>query len=316
MNSNLFTSAFRVALLLLASLPGNKPLIGDESASHLKQRIVQLEAENAALRKIVAQVQSAVKSIPAASRAIDPRDLRIIIVPGEWGASELVDIQKVCRSSAGTIWSQLPDDGFAPILVQRGKKGPITFFKRSAGNEYIVQLDTSDRAWAQCAYQFAHEFCHIICNYRNVENRQLWFEETLCECASLYALRRMSVEWKTNPPYSNWKGYSSSLASYAADRIGKYDDITESMVDFYQRHRAKLEESATNRELNGYMASKLLPLFEKTPAAWQALRYINLGPEKENMTFETYLAGWHDRAPRQHKAFVHKVASEFGIELP
>ncbi len=69
------------------------------------------------------------------------------------------------------------------------------------------------------------------------------------------------------------------------------------------------------REINGYFAVKLLPLFEETPTGWQALRYINLGSDSENKTFEKYLSGWHGRVPEKHKAFVKKIASEFGIEI-
>ena len=39
--------------------------------------------------------------------------------------------------------------------------------------------------------------------------------ETLCEVASLFALRQMGEAWKTDAPYSNWKSYSVSLKGYA-----------------------------------------------------------------------------------------------------
>lgn len=285
--------------------------------TRLRKRIAELEAENRALRKIISQIQGALDSVPKNSVPQDPdaRALRIVVMPGNWGDSQLEDIRKVCLSSAGTIWSQLPDDGFAPILVQRSTSGPISLFQRSKGGEYIVKLDTSNRAWAQCAFQFAHEFCHVICNYRNVENRQLWFEETLAECASLYALRRMAVEWKTNAPYSNWKSYASALRSYADSRMEKHNKPDEAIAEFYESHTDELEKNATNRDYNTFMAINLLPLFEESPAAWQALRYLNLGPKEENKTFRGYLSGWHDRVPTKHKGFVKQLALKFGVNL-
>ncbi|MFP6751050.1 MAG: hypothetical protein VB855_05210 [Pirellulaceae bacterium] len=312
----------RVLVLLLAALaiawfaPGNR-VIGDEDERRLRQRITELEAENRALRKIITGIQGALKSVPKTRipQEGDAGGLRVVILPGDWGSSELEDIRRVCVSSAGALWSQLSEDGLAPILVRRSQTGPISLYKRGEGNEYVVELDTSNNAWAQCAFQFSHEFCHILCNYRNVPNRQLWFEETLCECASLFALRQMAEEWKTKAPYSNWTSYAPALGDYAADRIKKFDAQKDPVSKFYQTHRATLEESANNRELNGYIAVKLLPLFEKTPSAWQALRYLNLGPKKENMSFKNYLSGWHDRVPKEHKQFVKKVAEEFGIDL-
>lgn len=291
--------------------------LAEEPDAKLEKRIAELEAENAALRKIIADIQNAVKSVPdsAGPNSTDTTQLRIIVLPSDWGASELADIRKVCESAATMLTTHLPNDDFAPIMVQRDKSGPITFYRRGQGNEYIVKLDTSDRAWAQLAFQFAHEFCHVVCNYRDVTNQQLWFEETLCECASLYALRQMAIEWKTNAPYSNWQSYATSLGDYAADRIATYGGRKDSIAQFYQTHQTELYKTGTNRDLNTYLAIRLLPLFETTPTAWQALRYINLGPAEENMSFQAYLKGWHDRAPKKHRTFIRQIATEFDLKL-
>lgn len=308
--------AILIAVFALSGLARPNFVVAQEDDTRLRKRIAELEAENRALRKILGGIQDALKSVPKSTVATtNSGGLRVVIVPGDWGDSQLVDIRKVCESAAGTILAHLPDDGFAPILVERGKGSPITLFRRGPGNEYIVRLDTSNRAWAQCAFQFAHEFCHIACNYRDVNNPQLWFEESLCECALLFALRRMGVEWTTNPPYTNWKSYSTSLAGYAADRMKKFESRKESPAEFYRQHQKELEKTATNRDLNGFFALKLLPLFEKTPAAWQSLRYLNLGAPSDNKSFKDYLAGWHQRVPTQHKAFVRSVAAEFEFDL-
>ena len=288
-----------------------------EVDTRLRKRITELEAENRALRKIISEIQSALKNVPE-STSPNPAEsgaLRIVVVPGDWGGSGLVDMRKVCESAAGTIAVQLVDDGFAPILVHRSMSGPITYYRRGEGNEHLVHLDTGGRAWAQLAFQFSHEFCHIVCNYRDARNPQKWFEETLCETASLYALRQMAVEWKTNPPYSNWKSYSTSLAGYADDRIRMHTGPEGSLAEVYRANLTALEKTGTNRKLNTNIAVRLLPLFEATPAAWQTLRYLNLGPAEENAAFKSYLAGWHRRVPEQHQPFVRRVAVEFGIEL-
>jgi hypothetical protein len=291
-------------------------LSADENDARLKKRITELEAENVALRKIISHIQNAVKSVPdsAVPNSAKTSRLRIVILPGDWGESELADIQKVCESAAATLMTHLPDDNFAPIMVHRNKSGPITLYRRGQGNEYIVQLDTSDRAWAQLAFQFSHEFCHVICNYRDVTNQQLWFEETLCECASLYALRQMAIQWKTNAPYANWKSYATSLGDYADDRMAAYER-KDSVAQFYRANQKELVENGTNRDLNTYLAIKLLPLFEDTPTAWQALRYINLGPAEQNASFQSYLQGWHDRSPTKHRAFIRRVATKFDLQL-
>jgi len=310
--------AVLIGLASIVLIPSNAAMSrADEGDARLRKRIAELEAENRSLRKIIAGIKRSLASVPASTIPAEtaPGGLRIIVAPGDWGGSQLADIRKVCESAGKTIAAQLTDDGFAPILVERGKSGPITLYKRGSGNEHIVKLDTGSNAWAQCAFQFAHEFCHIACNYRDAKNPQKWFEETLCECASLYALRRMADEWKTNAPYSNWKNYSGSLASYANDRIQKQSGRKEPAAQFYRDNRAALEKTATNRNLNLYLAVKLLPHFEANPTAWESLRYLNLGPAEENTSFKAYLAGWHDRVPDEHRSFIRLVAAEFDIKL-
>jgi len=298
-------------------LNGNGLSRADENDARLEKRIAELEAENISLRKVIADIQNAVKSVPdsAGSNSPNTTHLRIVVLPGDWGESQLADIKKVCESAAAMLTTHMPDDGFAPIMVQRDKSGPITLYRRGQGNEYIVKLDTSDRAWSQLAFQFAHEFCHVVCNYRDVTNQQLWFEETLCECASLYALKQMAIEWKTNAPYSNWESYASSLGEYAADRIATHAGRKDSIAHFYRDNQTELNKTGTNRTLNTYLAVQLLPLFEATPTAWQALRYINLGRAEENVSFQAYLKGWHDRAPKKHRAFIQQIATEFDLKL-
>jgi hypothetical protein len=290
---------------------------GQENEAALRARIVELQDENQTLRTLLQEIKSVLANTPAVLKqpTAAAAGLRMFIEPGEWGSSSLADIKKVCESAGQAFMPHLNQPIAAPLLIQNDGSGPITLYRRGQNNEHIVRLNTDDRAWAQLAFQFSHELCHVMCNYRNVENKQLWFEETLCECASLFALRQMGENWKKNPPYSNWKSYSSSLKDYAAQRLNTQDGNSDDLAKIYRKHREELEASATNRELNNILAAKLLPLFEKTPSGWEAVRYINRGPAEENTTFESYVTGWHKRVPPQQKAFVEELATKFGVAL-
>ncbi len=242
--------------------------------------------------------------------------LRIKIVPGNWGKSELPDVYSVCLSAANTIWKNIDGKTIDPILIHNSKLGPIVFFQHGNNKEYLVHLNTKDRRWAQCAFQFAHEFCHIICNYRKVKNKQMWFEETICECASLFAIKRMAIEWKKKPPYPIWSDYYKSLESYSEALLntveGKYKF---SIRDYYQKNLLTFEKNPNDRERNRWIAIELLSLFENSPESWQAVRYLNLGPTTDNNNLKSYLSGWHSRVPEKHKTFVTKIAEVFGIKI-
>jgi len=107
----------------------------------------------------------------------------------------LRDVEKVLHSAAVALWPYFAGRTLKPILVEP-KGGPITLYRRGPNGEYLVRLNTGDRHWAQHAYQFAHEFGHILANYDEHERRNKWFEESVCEMASLFVLRRMSETWK------------------------------------------------------------------------------------------------------------------------
>ncbi len=92
---------------------------------------------------------------------------------------------------------------------------PRVLYRCSQCEPYVIQLDTRGTYWSQYAYQFSHEFCHILSGYEHLkENPNQWFHETVCELASVFSLRRMAERWPIHPPYPKWADYSDSLMCY------------------------------------------------------------------------------------------------------
>jgi len=227
------------------------------------------------------------------------------------------DIGAVCQSAAESLtdgWKQPID---VKVLVVKGKHGPFTAFRKNTRGESVVQLDTGGTLWSQYAYQFSHELCHVFCHGSDDYSGNLWFEETLCETASLYCLRRMSETWRTKAPYPNWKGYAPSLAGYARNVVAKrtrYPELIKlGMPAFYQKHRARIEAEPCDRALNGAMSIVLLSLFERDPQQWEAIRWLNPSPSPKGETFQTYLKKWHAAAPEKHRAFIAEIADMYGV---
>ena len=235
-----------------------------------------------------------------------------------FGARE-ADIRAVLDSAGRELWQFFPDDKIEPLLVTRGHGGPITLFQRNDRGEIVVRLDTEKTYWSQYAYQFAHEFCHVLCGFKPGYEGNKWFEETLCETASLFVMRGMSRTWKTSPPYANWKDYRDSLRDYVDDILRKRDKAFEvyakGLPAFYRDHRATLEKDPCTRELNGAMTVVFLQLFEERPQRWEAVRWLNSSPAPQGETFPAYLQRWHDAAPARHGSFVKKVADLYGVAI-
>ena len=238
------------------------------------------------------------------------------MVDANWQAS-LRDIHAVLHSASSQLWPHAAQEKLDTIVVNRSNSGPIVLFRRGDKGQYFVNLDTNQQFWCQYAFQFAHEFGHIICGYKAGSNDNQWFEESLCETASLFAMRRMTEAWKTEAPYPNWKSYGPQFRKYAQDRIDEHPwPKQKSVAQWYRENAVALRKNPTDRQKNTTVATQLLTLFEEKPERWAATAYLNVGKTNKSIDFRTYLADWHTACPLKHKAFVTEIALLFGMKLP
>jgi len=258
-------------------------------------------------------------SQPAATtRPAAPGKLSIRVLGRNWGAAGSVDIRKVLESAAGELWKRFPDRTLKPIIVQRGSMAPITLYRRGPNGEYLVKLTPDGRYWCQFAYQFAHEFCHILANYSYKTPRaNKWFEESLCEMASIYALRRMAVTWKTKPPYDRWKDYAKDIQAYADDLQKAEDKLPEgkTLAVWYKENSAALRRTPWLRDKNRIVANRLLVLFEADPSGWAAIEYINSGKGASD-SFQDYLSNWYLKTPTAKRKIVGDIIKLFELKVP
>src|SRR5262249_46932134 len=152
--------------------------------------------------------------------------VRIVVEEQGWGNGRPQDIQKVLESAAAELLCYFPERRIPLIRVVHAVDCPRILYERGKDGEYIIQLSAKDRFWAQYAYQFAHELCHLLSNYdRSYENRKApengWFDESLCELASMFVVRKMGDTWETTPPYENWRSFARELRRYADDLLTK-----------------------------------------------------------------------------------------------
>lgn len=231
--------------------------------------------------------------------------------------AEEQDISKVCLSAAAQLQRWIPRLPLEDVVVTRGKEGPITLYERNAEKEVVIRLDTETTLWAQYAYQFSHELCHVHCGFRPGPKQNLWFEESVCEAASLFCLRGMAKEWAVKAPYANWTNYAHALRNYAdgamAKRTYKSELVRKGLTAFYRDHEAEFRRDALNRELNAVVADALLGYLEEKPERWAAFGWLNATPRPEDEPFKAYLERWEKNAPEEHKETVRGVRALFGL---
>ncbi len=252
-----------------------------------------------------------------AKKAEAPKRRELDIRPVEHKAcgNNKDNVRAVLASAANELWVYFPDRSLQPILVEP-LGGPITLYDRGRNGEYRVRLDTGDNLWAQWSFQFAHEFGHILSSYDEVRHRNKWFEETVCEVASLFVLRRLADTWGKEPSPGHWKRYAPALRKYAEDRIGKAGlPEGQTLAKWYEANDRQLRRTGEDRERNTLVAVQLLPLFQKSPEHWEAITWLAKAKKGHGETLAEYLKAWQANCPEKHKPFVADIAAKFGIDL-
>jgi hypothetical protein len=256
------------------------------------------------------------------SRASEFRSINIRVQAGGFGVASAADITAMLQSAAGELCRYWPRTQLPRIDVYHRADHPQTDSRRAAGNRIAIGLTARDTHWAQYSFQFAHEFCHALANYSNSSrplvryphHANLWLEESLCETASLFALRAMGRSWQTDPPHPAWREYAVWLNSYAKERLALAKNRLPPGTPFsiwFRENQSVLRRNPTERSRNTIIATQLLPIFEAEPRGWEALAFLNSASTNPKSSLAHYLAQWRSRCPQRLRSFVTKVEAVF-----
>lgn len=260
---------------------------------------------------------SVVAFAPALVVAQDPAERSTLTIrladEHAWEGAVPADVRAVLNSVAVSLVPLVPATGSLTIEVH-ARGGPISLFERAPDGAVRVHLETGGRLWSQYAYQFSHELCHVLCRFDRDDDGNRWFEESLCETASLFVLRRMARDWRQSPPYPNWTTYAEALDAYAA-RLLDESRLPEGMTlaTWYARHREELPARPTDRKNAGIVAASILRLFEEKPGRWAAVHWFNAPNPSAPQPFEDHLSDWRRLVPPDHAETIDRIAEAFGI---
>ena len=240
---------------------------------------------------------------------------KISVQNGNWGTANAKDITCVLEST-----SQI----FLPYLLFLKEKKisvypssmPKIYYDRSHSGEYRINLSAKDRNWCQYAFQFAHELAHLICRTKRGDSSNNWFEESLCEAVSLYALNELSNAWSDSPPFPTWHSYAIEFKKYRADRIRNSDCPENFQISsWWKENKSLLCKNSNLRKQNLWVAIQILPIIEERPeVAWGAMEWLNHSKSHKTKSFRKYLYEWKMACPeKQQKEFVLQVSEVFGI---
>ena len=140
-------------------------------------------------------------------------NVRIVVPPSNWGEGRRKDVETLISDTASHLLCLLRNPFVADIHVipRPIDEYPEVMYRSPTETRYTIKLSARDRCWDKYAYQFAHEFCHVLSNYELLQkNPNNWFHEAICELASVFTLRCMAERWPSYPPYPNWASYADN----------------------------------------------------------------------------------------------------------
>lgn len=240
--------------------------------------------------------------------------MRISVVANGWGLAQPSDVEALLMDTASHLNGLLRALFTGTILVvpaPPSDPAPMTLYRSSPNEPFCIQLTARDRRWAQFAYQFSHEFCHVLSDYERLrDSPNGWFHEALCELASVFTLRRMAERWLTCAPFPNWAEYSDSLLGYADDCLSREDrqlPIDTTLSAWLLKEEETLRKDRYLRDKNAVVANALLPIFESNPGGWNSIRNL---PDSA-ASFRDYLHHWYKAVDPVDRPFVGRIQSAF-----
>lgn len=176
------------------------------------------------------------------------------------------------------------------IVIDPSYEYPQTF-----KNECRIHIACDPICYSQFAYQYCHELCHLMIR-EDVFADYRWFEESLCELASIYFLPLISKEWM-----NNHVDYKTSDGQLFAPLFEEYSvNVISSNFKEFDLHdlsndnseiSVKLKKNPYYRDLNKYVAIKLLPYFKEIVNLWEFVPSI--GSIQRSIPFLEFIDIWY-----------------------
>ena len=221
------------------------------------------------------------------------RDPLVTVANGDWGGTSLRAAHAVLESAALLLcdaFGRVPD---APVRVHRGD-GPAMVARDR--RPYWIQISARDTYWCEYVQQFSRELCRVLLNFDRIRgHRHKWFEDTLCELASLFVLHRLSERFRHDPPSDVFgaRDFAPHFSTYADEIASRAPPLPPGGLPAWLRERLPaLEENHANRDRTLTAATAMLNSFLEDGSLWRDCGSLNLWDAALDRSFVGYLESW------------------------
>ncbi|ELI8163218.1 TPA: hypothetical protein ACVEY8_000033 [Yersinia enterocolitica] len=243
--------------------------------------------------------------------------MSIIILDSDWGDISTSDIQCLINSAINLMdpFYGKPIHYNIEISNTPNIDSPMVYNSRGVSGQYHINLTTKGHDYSQFYYQFFHEYCHVRTNYLAVDNKYSWFEESVCELASMFGVKRMAFVWKKEKVLPNAKNnFGYSIEKYIQRVIcnpRKNLPKQQLFKKWLNENIEYLECERYDRDKNGIVANKLLSLFERESTLWELMTYWNKWEINHNDSIYEAFDKWSSILPEEKKAVAQKLINVF-----
>lgn len=230
-----------------------------------------------------------------------------LTVSGAWGDGVPPDVVRgllvYMREAALAGVTLPPPKGPRAIeVVNRSSGGPSIWLSARKPEAAVIYVVTGAAAWSQLAYQFGHEFGHVLANSWQPGSEPAlpsqWIEETVAEAFALEALARIARRWTTRPPIRGNNGYGAAMADYLANVRRQYEEKSSPADDIEVWVKANPVDPAPMATGTAKWSPGLIVMIQKlfaaTPGAMADLTALNQWPERGRLAAPAYLDRWRD----------------------
>lgn len=159
-------------------------------------------------------------------------------------------------------------------IIEYRDEGPMC--SNIAGVHFIF-LHVTGNSFQQWLYQFSHEYCHHLINGKMTSSIYglMWFEETVCDLASLYQLHTIYNQWSTHSNQIK-KALSPTFREYLSLYLPEHKQLFSAThhPGFLSLWEQILFEPKYHRDHYNAIATKMFPLFVENPSLWKMILYF------------------------------------------
>ena len=200
------------------------------------------------------------------------------------------------------------------IRVWIGNDGPVVAFGGNPHAGFDIHLSTNENLWCQITYQFAHELCHVLAQYQPHQHVNQWFEEVLCETASIYCLDRIALACANGNPPHPWLNtfqpggapYFVAVRDYVANLMNDpARQLMGAIPEWVQKHEPELRINPYLRDRTNIASNFLVTRVLQTPPILATIESLNVSPCPAGQdSLPEYFQRWKNSTPEPSRAHV------------